>query len=267
MTENMPRHDAGSVLMETLFVLPILLMMLGGLFVVCDVIHGRLHLQNVDRISAWSPDSRFEAGSDSNIVSRWSHHIAKHTELVLEKAFTDFYEAGSSGASIVDYWDETSNLTGINLGGSAGGRNPPRSTEWLDFAGGRAYACVKVPIWAAMVNVHSVTTGSSDYLTSDWRLMTYERDVDSGSPDKASHAAGDYKEFNRQYLVRRKHGGYINEDFRRNQDIINIDWFGTALGEWPCSAKRSSAFGFLTSLDMKLRRAFSRHQAALAVGE
>lgn len=266
MTGYPRQFDSGSVLMETLFVLPILLMMLGGLFVAGDVIHGRLHLQNVDRISAWSPDSRFEHGS-TNIVTRWSRHIAKHTETIIEKAFTDYYESGSSSASLVDYWDETSNLTGINLGGSAGGKNPPRSTEWLDFAGGRAYARVKVPIWAAMVNVHSVTTGSSDFLTSDWRLMTYEHNVDEGSADRACHAAGDYREFNRQYLVRRKYGGYIDKDLRRNQDIIDIDWFGTALAEWPCSAKRSSAFGFLTSLDMKVRRAFSRHPAALAVGE
>lgn len=275
MGANVSRQ--GSVLMETVLVLPLLLLVLGGMLMMGDILHGRLHLLTIDRVAAWSPESRFETGR-GDIFKSWFRHLERHTALHLEKGFMDFYDEGAA-RHIVD--------PGYYIDKSWMKRSSPKGTEWLDFAGGRANARVEVPMWAAMANTHSVVFQQGDYLSADWRLMTYESDVDDRSNDKACHGAGDFKENDRQYVVRRKSDsalvpdgdGLMSPDYRRTLpnavpllDTVSsrgksLDWTGIAMGDWPCDPSTTTDFGIISFIRAQFRSPFSRHPSALAVGE
>lgn len=233
MKVRLGKSAEGSVLMETVLVLPLLLLVFGGLFVLGDVIHGRLHLSTVDRMAAWTPESRFECGH-TNIVARTFRFLGLHTALILEKAYSDWYDSG----------DE----------------KQLRCTEWLDFTGGRAYARTEVPIWAAMANTHNVVNGAAngESLSSTWRY--HVRDG-VGSPVR------EYADFDRQYVVRRTPDTIVSADSDqvRTVNAAELGWFSIPLGDWP-DGDRGLFFGAkLPSLPY--RHPFVRHPVALAVGE
>ncbi len=216
--------------METILVLPVLLLLFGGLFVVGDIAHGRLHSLTADRMAAWSAGSRFENGR-TNLVSRSFRHLGPHTALTLEKAYADWYP----------------DADGVR----------PHGTEWLDFTGGRTDARVEVPMWAAVANVHNVVNqrDQGEYLSSVWKLNV------KGGTDHAS----DYQEFDRQYVVRRAADSSIDREFRRTRPAAKLGWFTIPLDDWPDGDK--GVFSASSVPKLPSRHPFVRHPAALAVGE
>lgn len=242
----MTTHSSnGSVLMETILVLPLLLLLFGGIFMVGDILHGRLHLLTIDRVAAWTPESRFETGR-KDIFTSWFRHLRWHTALDLEHAYADWYYTGSPPS-----------------------KSGPTGTGWLDFVGGRAYSKVEVPMWVAMANVHNVLyrRPGKEYLSAEWRLHVYEADVDKDSVDGKCHAAGEYQAFNREYVLRRRPESMVDADFCRTASTLDLDWYGITFDSWPSTDHSALDGSFLFGLEKKLRRPFMRHPAAMAVGE
>lgn len=249
---------SGSVLLETLLVLPLLLLLVGGLFMIGDILHGRLHLLTAERVAAWSTNSRFEVGR-KDIFESWFKHLDRHTALKLERAYADWYETDESKEE--DWFDIEGELGNLRSKTST----PPRGTSWLDFVGGRADGVVEVPIWAAMANTHNVMFNNGyfyDSLSCEWRLNVYDEDGDDSQSN-----SGEYKTYNRQYVLRRTPDTFVEEDFRRNVSMEDINWIDIAVGDWPCSRSRSGLIEMPAILINRLRRPFSRHPVAMAVGE
>ncbi len=244
-------NERGSVLMETVLVLPILLMLFGGLFVMGDILLGRLHLLTVDRGAAWAAGSRFLHG-DTNFVSRSFAHVPKHTALVLDKAFVRSYDGG--GSSDEDWFGSF-----FDDGNARRERKKSlASTEWLEVVSGHAWGRVEVPIWAAMVNTHSVVSGGGrgDWLSSQWRLLT---------KGGAGADASDYLDFGRTYVVRRVRDAALGDDYRRTREARELGWFSIPLDRWPDDGNRSFAASLVPKLPA--RPAFSRHETAMAFGD
>ena len=76
---------SGSVLMETVIVLPILLLVIGGLFILGDMAHGRLHLTAIDRAAAWGSANRFYEPQ----FKSWFGFVPKTTALRIERVKSD----------------------------------------------------------------------------------------------------------------------------------------------------------------------------------
>lgn len=245
------RGRTGSVLLETVLVLPLLLLLFGGLFIVGDILHGRLHQLTLDRVAAWSPESRFEVGR-KDLFRQWFRHLRPHTALRLEQAFTDLYNGeGTGGADDGGQFDDWFACP------MPGGKSL-RGTEWLDVAGGRSYARVDVPMWAAMANTHAVVNGRDrgEWLSSEWRLQVDE------SPN--AHP-GTYRSFNRAYIVRRVPDSRLSDDYVRSRPVTDLEWFAIPLDAWPGDENRSN-IGEKVSL-VRPRHAFSRHPTAVVYGE
>ena len=233
------RHRSGSVLMETVLVLPLLVMLFGGLFVLGDILHGRLHLLTVDRAVAWSSSSRFEGGR-TNLVSSWFVHLGPHTAFTVEKAVARRHEGED---------DDNDWLAWASPFRERGGDGKTLgSTEWLDFVSGHAEGRVDVPMWAAMVNTHAVVNRrpQGEYLASDWRLLAKEN--------------GDYRDDGRVYVVRRAPD--VAKRFDRTRGAADLAWFAIPLDRWP--GGRAGPRAPDVSIQLK---PFTRHSAALAVGE
>jgi len=56
--------NRGSVLMETVLVIPLYLLLLGGLFIVGDIMLARFHLSAVERTYAWRGGNRFPGANN-----------------------------------------------------------------------------------------------------------------------------------------------------------------------------------------------------------
>ncbi|MCL1856629.1 MAG: hypothetical protein FWF84_03170 [Kiritimatiellaeota bacterium] len=120
----------GSVLMETVLVLPLYLTLLGGLFIVGDMLLGRLRLSAVERTYTWLVADRFDD-------VRPSLH-ATLQEMVPEDALP----AGASRVSV----KRTADGTYVE-------------NQWLHLAEGAAHLIVDVGWWTGRGNIHQTMYG------------------------------------------------------------------------------------------------------------
>ena len=238
-TRTDPR--SGSVLMETVIVLPILLLLLGGLFIFGDMAHGRLHLTTVDRAAAWASDNRFAEPTFKD----WFGFIPKTTALRIERV---------KGVEIVFDAKDTAGEKKAKAAMLHGNR-------WLGFYGGYGHAKVTVPFWVGSANAHNILFGGSeeDRFKEEYRLFTYSEQDVGGSTEKK---AGDYREFGRSFVAHRGAMPGGTNAFNRTAEVKDLAWL-TIVGDSWCG-------GIAPSESMRGRAAgrnFHRHPYALLVGE
>lgn len=235
------RSSAGSVLLETLFVLPILLLLFGGLFVLGDLAHSRLHLEAVDRGAAWGSNSRFS----EPVFREWFRYAAQTSALRLERVKSGrpravTHERGSQG-------EERARL------------DMPRGNHWLGFYAGYAHAKASIPFWVGMANAHSTLFGGpeEDRFADERRLHVYEEDV-PGTDIKA----GDYREFGRAFAVHRAPGvSGASNVWSRHVPAQNLAWQAVVGDRW-CGTDVSSGVS-----PHAPGSSFRRHPIALFLGE
>lgn len=231
---------SGSVLMETVIVLPILLLVVGGLFILGDMAHGRLHLTSIDRAAAWGADNRFAEPAFKD----WFAFIPRTTSLRIERVKAELVKDDSKGTK----GEKTAK--GAMLHGN----------QWLGFYSGYGHAKVAVPFWYGSANAHNVLFGGSegDRFKDEYRLFTYsEMDVE-GSKDKK---AGDYREFGRSFVVHRGLMPGGTNAFNRVAEAKNLAWL-TIVGDSWCGAEASAGMN-----GRPAGRNFHRHPYAILVGE
>lgn len=133
--------EAGSILMETILVLPLLLMLLGGMFLLGDLALGRLVTQDAGRYEAWSTCAKVELPESADVF--------KFAETERFFGFEKFYSTGTD-------FSENKRATGNSWG-------------W----GRMGYAVSKseLPLWSAWVNVqHDVMSQNGDRMESEFEL-------------------------------------------------------------------------------------------------
>ena len=126
MADGRNRGEQGSVLMETILVLPLYLMLLGGMFVIGELLLGRYLAHDIERTVAWRAADRFGPDFNDGIFD---------------------YATGPNGVFPGMY---------MQLRGKEEGywRN-----NWLFTVGGRSDVVVGTPWWSNFVNVQGVMTG------------------------------------------------------------------------------------------------------------
>lgn len=133
--------------METLLVLPILLMLLGGLFVVGDLIMGRLLAHEMDRTLAWRANDRFSSSAfDENAFS----HV------------TEFYRLrGMPGLFAFKVTDSEMN------------------NYWSSVFSGRSDVEAHCPWWVALINTQDAVMGDPSHpnrMEDDFKLNSVDGD-------------------------------------------------------------------------------------------
>lgn len=175
-TTPRPSSDgrSGVILMETILVLPILLMLLGGMFVAGDLMMGRLVAQEMDRSLAWRAKDRF--GPSPFERDAFVHVIGPHG--ITEEPGLFAFEATGSGMG----------------------------NRWSSVFAGRSDVRLDLPWWVALVNTQDAVMGdpahpdrmeSSFKLNSDdagftkaARSYVFRRREDSNGGERSAKASG-----------------------------------------------------------------------------
>lgn len=123
---------AGSVLMETVLVLPIYLMLLGGLFIVGDLMLGRFVLQASGRYEAWSTFTQVEM-PDTVFVFRYAE-------------VAPFFHLENNRGGNIDSSPFSTGFIPADSGKAEG-------NMWAYARIGLTRGTVELPLWTAMFNV------------------------------------------------------------------------------------------------------------------
>lgn len=231
---------SGSVLMETLLVLPVLLLVFGGLFILGDMAHARMHLGLVDRAAAWSAGGRFAEPS----FREWFAYVGQTSALRPE-----YVKAGQPRAATHERGSEGEERARLDM---------PRGNHWLGFHAGYAHAKAAIPFWVGMANAHSTVFGGpeEERFADERRFYVYDRDV-----KEAGRSAGDYREFGRAFAVHRIPVDEGTGTWSRAAPAVNLAWQSVVGDRW-CGTDVSSG------IDASAPGvAFRRHPLALFLGE
>lgn len=177
---------SGVILMETLLVLPILLMLLGGLFVIGDLLMGRLVAHEIDRTLAW------------RVKERFSYVPSRPATAFDESAFSHI--PGPHGIKE----DPGLGLFAYEATGSGMGN------LWSSVFAGRSDVQVDVPWWVNLVNVQDAVMGdpqNPDRMESSYKLNSGDN--------------GNFMQTARAYVFRRKDNGEA-----RSGHTSVFPWFG-----------------------------------------
>ena len=193
------RHSSirtGSVLMETVLVLPVLLLLFGGLFVLGDLALGRLHLGVADRAVSWASANRFAEPS----FRSWFAYVPGTSALRLERV-----RAGEPAAL----------TNGVSL----------RGNRWLGFYAGYANGEVDVPFWIGMANAHNVLVSGpkEDRLRENWKLFP---DEDEGGGETR------YRDSARSFVVHRRPGIGGTNAWNRTLPVKDLSWLDVVGDSW-----------------------------------
>ena len=126
--------------METILVIPLFLMLLGGMFVLGDLMMGRLLQLDLERAVAWRAVDRF--GPDAFVNDAFKHAVGR-----------DGVEAPPA---LYAYNDDN----GATRAGNS----------WVEFMSGRSEVTVSVPWWTAFLDVQNVMVGDEDRFQSSFKL-------------------------------------------------------------------------------------------------
>ncbi len=143
---------SGVVLMETILVLPLLLALLGGLFVVGELAMGRLVSQEMDRALAWRAADRF--GPTDFDADAFSHVVGAHG--ITQRPGLHAFEATGSGMG----------------------------NKWSSVFAGRSDVEVEVPWWINFVNAHDDVRGDPKHpnrLESRFKLTSTDEQFDQAA--------------------------------------------------------------------------------------
>lgn len=131
---------SGTVLMETVLVLPVYLALLGGLFIVGDVLVARLRLSSMDRLAAWRGDSPHQASVRDVYAGRIA--VPDDPENGFSMVLVDARTWALDPAADPDGAASGGGAAAVELAGNG----------WADLVYGRADAEVDVPFWVASAN-------------------------------------------------------------------------------------------------------------------
>ncbi len=233
----MTRRSDGSVLMETVLVLPLLLLMLGGLFILGDIAHGRLHLGTVDRAVAWSSANRFSEPS----FRSWFAYVPETSALRVERVRAGELDASTNAPAL-------------------------RGNRWLGVYAGYANARVDVPFWVGMANAHAnlFRRPDDERLPSSWTLFPNEEESDETDESDESDDEGErsaYRELGRSFVVHRRNVAAVSNALYRAQPVQNLSWQSVVGDDWCGLAPARGLAGSPPGTG------FRRHPFALFVGE
>ena len=230
---------SGSVLMETVIVLPLLLLLFGGLFVLGDLAHGRLHLLAVDRAAAWSSANRFAEPT----FRSWFAFVPRTSALRIER----IRSADIADAMRTDLASTTNATPDV--------RAKLRGTAWTGFYGGWTHAAARVPTWAATANAHNSLFGGAE---AD-RLPPVRRYFIHSVDDDAGNKAGDWRDDPRAYVIHRR--PVVDEVFSRTARASDLRWTAVVGDPWPGTGASTGLSASSPGV------AFRRHPYVLLVGE
>ena len=130
----------GSVLMETILVVPLFLMLLGGMFVLGDLVMGKLLQLDLDRAVAWRATDRF--GPDAFVNDAFKHAVGR--------------DGVDKPPALHGYNDDNGSVRSGN--------------SWVEFRFGRSDVQVDAPWWTAYLDVQNVMVGDEDRFQSSFKL-------------------------------------------------------------------------------------------------
>ena len=192
----------GSILMETILVLPLFLMLLGGMFVLGDLMMGRLLQLDADRVVAWRAVDRFVPDSEL------------HPDMSIPDAFDR--DIGRDGVDkkpgFVAYNDDH--------------ETPHVGNVWTEFMSGRSEVIVDVPWWTAYLDVQNVMVGDKDRFQSSFKL-----DSDNG----------EFVERPRSYVLRRRDSSqnWVRARMADAEDLVERFWIGIVFDPMAGTAVRT----------------------------
>ena len=146
--DHMRHNDRGSILMETVLVIPLYLVILSGIFWVGDLALLRSKSTFFDRVAAWSSGNRFANGSQSSIKSG------------LEQ---NFLQASKVGDQHVDK---------VNTAKGS-------SSAWSAIAGASTTVSIEPPVWTQgwrRVGVAMMETEAAELKKTSFRSREVEAD-------------------------------------------------------------------------------------------
>lgn len=251
--------------METLLVLPVFIMLLGGLFVIGDLAHARIRGGILDRTAAWiRPYPYGTVPPDTTIAA---HH--RYWEGVNAGTFgwmgMKLGDPSDVSVSPVQSWgvkpEDTANA------GSAANGVLTHGNSWCGFYQGVSFVSAGVPFWVPLLDVAQsiyAEKNNEPRSTSVYRIH----------PDHPGWIAGADPQFGRKYVFTRRIKGLVHtlpaamvdpppercatieglqEEHGGYQDII--------LDSWPCIG------GLVEVVPLPVKEAYVRDLSAVVLAE
>ena len=249
--------------METLLVLPIYLMLLGGLFVVGDLLLARIRGGILDRTAAWL---------------RPGATVPAETSIAAHHRFWEGVDAGSFGwtgmklgdpsdasVSPIQSWGVKAEETS-DIGAEAGGV-PTQGNTWCGFYQGVSFVSAGVPFWVPLLDIAQsvyAEKGGEPRSPSVYRIH----------PDHPGWKAGADPQFGRRYVFTRRNAAMADRPLNRcvhilrpnsSEDYLRKDDGGyyqdIILDSWPCVG------GLVSVAVLPVEDAYVRSLAAIALAE
>lgn len=235
----------GSVLMETLLVLPLLLMLLGGLFILGDILLARLVSHDMDRTAAWvgggtvyrgdlEKSFGFALGLDAGTAFGWSG-------LRLDK----------SRLSPSGYFAKQPKDPSDSGNGGGGGIH---GNAWIDFYAGRADTEIGVPFWVPLLDVQENTIPHADGTPPERTASLWKLHTDTtGFPDPAGRVA---------LFRRRRQSIAPSFAWYRGKPAAGLDLAGALFDAWPGVGQPK-----VVEAAAEADEPYRRHPVAVIIGE
>ena len=181
--------------METILVLPLYLMLLGGMFVIGELLLGRYLAHDIERALAWRAADRFGPTSFDKKMYDYS---------------TGDYATATNGIS-----PEIRMVARTHRSGFWG-------NNWIATFGGRADVSVRTPWWTAFINVQGamIGKGEDEAFEENFKLNSYENE---------------FLDEPRVWVCRRRSRGDNGKpyDGGRENPAVTLNWNAIAFDHFP----------------------------------
>jgi len=222
------RGRSGSMLAETLLVLPLYLMLLGGLFIVGDLLLARIRGGMLDRTAAWlRPGGAFATGTIAG-----HHRVWEGTKTPFGWYGMKLGDPADSSISPIRSW-------GVKIEDNAesdvGEGVPTQGNRWVGFYQGVSFVSAGVPFWVFLLDsqqaVHPDESGSGEKTRSLYR-------VHEDHPGWSGSGSADAR-FGRSYVFTRRNANMTDPPPPRSVSIRDLQksdggYQDIVLDSWPC---------------------------------
>lgn len=239
---------AGSIILEFLLMLPVLLLLFGMTMLFYDDFHGQLHLQESNRILAWSVGDRYDANRDLDekaVAAAKEQYLRRNAwEKTLDSSGDDFWTFGDKPDSWAVNIEErkTPATNAVYFG----------KTDWAMLtAGNMELKMTKVaPSYIGILAVSSAVQGMDekveDSIVAHANTFTHTKNaLDAGGGDDFAPEA---------VVVRRMNDAHADRDEEYRSRFVEI-----AVGDWTGFTQPKQEANGVVLPDSQHKRAFLKY--------